>query len=420
MAKPKRIRKFNSSVISFFLPGISLKRLLANAAHAVWMIVFSLLWLAHVNMYDGFDFMNEVMDYKELLCKHILNKKPEPLPTEKYLLLNTSRNNEILPADNDNTLNTVITDREALLKSLQVLDSNSDKISLIICDVLFESQSSNRLADSLLGAVIQHLDAKNKLILPALYYDDDATLQLPLFSCRTGISQYRSSFLNEQFLKYSFILDDTLKQLPLIAYEDITGHKMEKKRWLCLPYYTINGRWCLNTIIPEIRYAADALEEDVSYHHIGTFSKEMLRKNQIVVIGDFEGRYDVHSTIADNIPGALLLINALETLMNGDNIIGGCYLLLLFFFFFFVGYYTFFNKDLEYQNRKFINKSPFFRFLVVQSNYLLLLLLVLISMLYFHHYIHFLILMSYFMVIDIALYLINKCRNKKQKVKKSC
>lgn len=420
MAKPKRIRKFNSSVISFFLPGISLKRLLANAAHAVWMIVFSLLWLAHVNMYDGFDFMNEVMDYKELLCKHILNKKPEPLPTEKYLLLNTSRNNEILPADNDNTLNTVITDREALLKSLQVLDSNSDKISLIICDVLFESQSSNRLADSLLGAVIQHLDAKNKLILPSLYYDDDATLQLPLFSCRTGISQYRSSFLNEQFLKYSFILDDTLKQLPLIAYEDITGHKMEKKRWLCLPYYTINGRWCLNTIIPEIRYAADALEEDVSYHHIGTFSKEMLRKNQIVVIGDFEGRYDVHSTIADNIPGALLLINALETLMNGDNIIGGCYLLLLFFFFFFVGYYTFFNKDLEYQNRKFINKSPFFRFLVVQSNYLLLLLLVLISMLYFHHYIHFLILMSYFMVIDIALYLINKCRNKKQKVKKSC
>jgi len=420
MAKPKRIRKFNSSVIIFFLPGISLKRLLANAAHAVWMIVFSLLWLAHVNMYDGFDFMNEVMDYKELLCKHILNKKPEPLPTEKYLLLNTSRNNEILPADNDNTLNTVITDREALLKSLQVLDSNSDKISLIICDVLFESQSSNRLADSLLGAVIQHLDAKNKLILPALYYDDDATLQLPLFSCRTGISQYRSSFLNEQFLKYSFILDDTLKQLPLIAYEDITGHKMEKKRWLCLPYYTINGRWCLNTIIPEIRYAADALEEDVSYHHIGTFSKEMLRKNQIVVIGDFEGRYDVHSTIADNIPGALLLINALETLMNGDNIIGGCYLLLLFFFFFFVGYYTFFNKDLEYQNRKFINKSPFFRFLVVQSNYLLLLLLVLISMLYFHHYIHFLILMSYFMVIDIALYLINKCRNKKQKVKKSC
>jgi len=420
MAKPKRIRKFNSSVISFFLPGISLKRLLANAAHAVWMIVFSLLWLAHVNMYDGFDFMNEVMDYKELLCKHILNKKPEPLPTEKYLLLNTSRNNEILPADNDNTLNTVITDREALLKSLQVLDSNSDKISLIICDVLFESQSSNRLADSLLGAVIQHLDAKNKLILPALYYDDDATLQLPLFSCRTGISQYRSSFLNEQFLKYSFILDDTLKQLPLIAYEDITGHKMEKKRWLCLPYYTINGRWSLNTIIPEIRYAADALEEDVSYHHIGTFSKEMLRKNQIVVIGDFEGRYDVHSTIADNIPGALLLINALETLMNGDNIIGGCYLLLLFFFFFFVGYYTFFNKDLEYQNRKFINKSSFFRFLVVQSNYLLLLLLVLISMLYFHHYIHFLILMSYFMVIDIALYLINKCRNKKQKVKKSC
>ncbi|HPB25919.1 MAG TPA: CHASE2 domain-containing protein [Bacteroidales bacterium] len=420
MLTPKRIRKVISRVICVFLPGITLKRLLANTVHAVWMIAFSLLWLSHVNMYDGFDFMNEVMDYKELLSKHILNKKPELLPTEKYLLLNTSKNNEILPADNDNTLNTVITDREALLKSLQLLDSNSDKISLVICDVFFESPSSNRLADSLLGAVVQHLDAKNKLILPALYYDDDASLQLPLFSCRTGVSQYRSSFLNEQFLKYSFMLDDTLKQLPLIAYENITGHRMEKKRRLCFPYYTMNGKWCLNTIIPEIRYAADALEEDVSYHHIGTFSREMLKDNQIVVIGDFEGKYDVHSTIADNISGALILINALEALMNGDNIIGPRYLLMLFVFFFFVGYYTFFNKDLEHQNQKFINKSPFFRFLVVQSNYLLLLLLVLISMLYFHHYIHFLILMSYFMVIDIVLYLINQCRSKKQKVKKSC
>lgn len=411
----KKITTLFYKIIRFFLPQISLKRLLLTIAHALWMIVFTLLWLAHINMYDGFDFMNDLMDYRELLNKHILHKEPAPFPSDKYLLLNTSRNNEILPSDNDNTTNTVITDRAALLSTLQILDSNASGTGLIVCDVFFEKPSSDTYTDSLLKQCILSLSNKNKLIIPRVYNEEAGSFTMPVFSCKSGLSQYRSSFLNTQFLKYTYMPYDTMKQIPLLAYEAISGQKMEKKSLLLFPYYTLSGRWCLNTIIPEIRYTSDMLEEDLNYHHIGCFSKEMLKEGQIVVIGDFEGTYDAHHSMADLVPGALILINTLEALMQGDNIISLQYLILLFVFFFFVGYYTFFKKDLMMYHSNFVKKNLFFRFITAQANYLLLLLLALISMLYFHHYIHFLILMSYFLVIDLLIHLFQRIKRKKRK-----
>ncbi len=395
---------------SFFnciFPGITWSRAGISALHACGLIAASLLWLGYVNFLDGFGFMNDYINMRSFVNEIILQKPPETDFADKLLLLNTSQNNALLPLDNDNTINTVITDRKVLAEKLKILDENSDRIGFIICDVFFEYPSDDTHSDSLLQRVILSLSAKKKFVMPSYFNDQDKMLQNPVFSGTSGLSQYRSSFLNTQFLKYSFILYNRYRQIPLIAYEALSGKKMEKK-WLgFISYYTHNGRWVLNTIIPEFRYSQSNLAEGVNYFQLGLFEDYFINDGQIVIIGDFEGKNDVHQTMAALNSGPIVLTNVLVSLIRGDNVISLTYLLLLFVVFFYVSFHSFYYRfeppEAKTRFRKFINQ------LISKRNYLILLLLVYISMIFFHHYMHILILLSYFGLIELLeFYIINK------------
>lgn len=174
------------------------------------MIVFSLLWLVHINMLDGFDFMNNVIDYRDLLTKNILNIRSGSDIKTKYLLINTSNNNQLLAVDNDNQINTVITDREELIRVLNILNDNSGKFKYIICDIFFGDPDT--IHDDALKDVINLLDQKKKLIIPYYIVEGENSINYPIFVANNGLSQYRYSFGNTQYLKFSFISYDTLNQ----------------------------------------------------------------------------------------------------------------------------------------------------------------------------------------------------------------
>lgn len=406
----KRIKK----IIGFFLPGFHLPSILISAGHALWMILFSLIWLAQVNMFDGFDFMNDVMDYRDLVKNEILKIESKSDINERFFLINTSKSNQIQPLDNDNSTNSVITDRKKLAETLLVLDSLSSDFRFIICDIFFEDLSANLADDSLLQEAIRRLNEKNKIVIPCIYNNTQNSFINPVFKCTLGTSQYKSSFLNDQYLKFSYILADTVKQMPLVAYEKITGNRMQANGSGIFSYYTINNKWCLNTIIPEFRYTQADLTEDVTYFQLGYFSKYMLGNNQIIVIGDFEGIYDRHHSMIDQVPGPLAVVNAYMAIERGDNVISVWYLLLLFTGFFYISYHSFFKSRINpvYEKRQKTWKVLiFFR---KRINYIIIMLLALVSMVGFHFYIHLLILLSYFGVIEYVLFNIQEFRRKRK------
>ncbi|HRW70545.1 MAG TPA: hypothetical protein P5251_13545, partial [Lentimicrobium sp.] len=197
--------------------------------HSVWMITVALLWLGHVNYMDGFEFMNDFFNMRSFFKEYVFKSSVSSGSNEKFLFINTSRNNELLPYDNDNTINTVITDRAVLASKLKILNENQDKVKFVICDIFFESPSADKIADSLLQAEIKKLTAANKFVMPGFYNDVEKELVKPVFAGETGLSQYRSSFLNIQFLKYSLVLYRDMPQMPLIAWEAITNIKLKKK-----------------------------------------------------------------------------------------------------------------------------------------------------------------------------------------------
>lgn len=381
-------------IINWICPNIKLSSLFKSMLHSIWMIVFSLLWLEHVNTFDGFEFMSNINDYKEWLGSKITRHETNELSNEKYLFINTSKNNFLLPVDNDNLLNTVITDRVVLAKVLNILDSNALKIKYIICDIFFYDYDLNN--DSILQSVINRLDKKGKIIIP--YYISNNRVVDPIISSNMGLSQYDYSFLKEQYLKFNYITQDTLKKLPLLVYEKIANKTMEVHNKFGLKYYTLDKTWCLNTIIPEFRIKSENLISDLTYYDMGIFSSELITMDQIVFIGDFEGIYDNHITITNRVPGPLILINALESLFNGDNIVRFSYLIYLFLFFLIISYNALFKPK---ENSNLLpRKEVIYTWLTKNITYILIFILTISSMYLFHHYINLMILLTYFIVID--------------------
>jgi hypothetical protein len=230
------------------------------------------------------------------------------------------------------------------------------------------------------------------------------------------LAQYRTSFLNTQYLKFSFISFDTLKHIPLVAYEDITGKKMVNRKFWGINYYTLERKWCLNTIIPEFRYTSNNVIPDFTVFDLGFFTADLLGSNQIVFIGDFEGVRDRHHSMIDEVAGPLIVINAFESLIHGDNLIKLPYLMLLFMFFMIISYHTFYKDRLKQYKSEAGKSGIIFEFLWSNINYILILILSLASMLFFHHYIHLFILLSYFAFIELVIALIRKIKNRRKLV----
>ena len=399
-------------VLDFFVPKITWKSAVLSSLHSIWLIAVSLLWLGHANIMDGFGFMNDYVNFRTFVNHVVLQKPPPPDIAENFLLINTSRNNQIVPLDNDNTINKVITDRRLLAEKLSILDQNSDRIAFVLCDVFFDSPSGDYESDSLLQEVIMSLSKKGKFAMPAYYNDAEKELIEPIFAGKTGLSQYRSSYLNKQFLKFSLIAYGQYTQLPLIAFQSVHGKKLEKRRLGIINYYTTSGRLSLNTIIPAFRYTQANLVEGLNYYHLGLFEDYFIGEDQVVIIGDFAGLTDVHHTIADFSSGALVLLNIYAALVNGDNQVSAFYLLLLFLVFFYVSYHTLFYKRKILTGKT--RMGRIFSFFANKLNYLILIVLVYVSMILFSHYIHFLILLSYFALLDFGKLLIIKRRKRRK------
>ena len=394
----KKIFSGIKTVLNKIFPGINVVKAFFSGVHSIWLIGIALLWLGHVNFLDGFEFMNDYINMRSFVKEYILQKPPETDFADKVLLLNTSRNNALVPLDNDNTINTVITDRRVLAEKLKILDENSDSIRFIICDIYFEMASADKEADSLLQAVILSLSAKNKFAMPGFYNDQSKTFHKPVFEGTAGLSQYRSSFLNNQFLKYSFIQYNHQKQIPLIAFESITGTQISRKKLGFITYYTNDNQWVLNTIIPEFRYAQSNLKEGENYFQLGLFEDYLIQDGQLVIIGDFEGANDVHHSMAGLNSGPIVLLNVITSLLAGDNKISWSYRILLFIVFFYVSFHSFYFSYQIVSGKTL--KSKIIYQLIDKRIYLLLLMLVYISMIFFHHYIHILILLTYFGLLD--------------------
>lgn len=392
--------KWAKILLNYIYPYHSIKSLFLSYLHAVFLFVFSLLWLTKINYFDGFDFLNELMDYKSFVETYVLKTENKSDLGERFLLINTSKNNQII--DQDGLTNNVIVDRNSLIRCLKILDEHSDRIEYIILDVFLldlDGETNDEMQN-----VLNRLNEKKKIVIP-YYIDDSGYINDPVFDSKKGIAQYKSTFLNKQFVKINYIFSNIHKQTPLVAYEAVTGNHLIVDSFFGISYYKIGNekdgyKWCLNTIIPSFYYTSRHLIEDETYFQLGYFDENNIGEGQIVLIGDVEGYRDAHHSIVDRIPGPLILLNSFESLVREKNIISWGYFLTLLFLFSIISYHTFYeNEVVKFYDNK-IGKKILLRIILKNSNYIVVLFLSIISMLCFNIYIHLFVLLGYFAVIQ--------------------
>jgi hypothetical protein len=252
-----------------------------------------------------------------------------------------------------------------------------------------------------------------------LVVEDTVLHKQPLvFESKNGAAQYRSSFLNQEFLKFSYYFEGH-KQVPLVAYESITGDSLIKSSFWGTPYYRYkSGGICLNTMIPPFRYSSRDIIENETVIPMGIFNlspEGYLKPDQIVIIGDFTGsRGDTHHTIADHVTGPVILINALESLFNKDNVIGFPLLITLLLFFIIISYHSFYAGRIKLFVQNTGLKNKIILLLLKNINYISILILTIICMLVFYFYINLFILISYFAIAEFAIKTFHYFKNKKK------
>ncbi|MBN2727626.1 MAG: CHASE2 domain-containing protein [Bacteroidales bacterium] len=418
----KNILKKIHAFLNILLPSFTPKTLILSSLHAIWMIIFSLFWLINIYYFDGFGFMNDIYDYKEFIQDYVDTREFKTDINDKYLLIDVSENSQLLNTGVpplDYLTNEVIADREQLTSTLTFLDENSDQIKYVICDVWLDKKFQPQI-DSALQAVITNLNNKNKLVLSTLVVEDTVLHKQPLvFESKNGAAQYRSSFLNQEFLKFSYYFEGH-KQVPLVAYESITGDSIIERSFLGTPYYRYkSGGICLNTMIPPFRYSSKDIIEYETVMPMGFFNlspEAYLKPNQIVIIGDFTGsRGDSHHTIADHVTGPVILINALESLFNRDNVIGLPLLITLMLFFIIISYHSFYSERIKLFVQNTGIKNKIILLLLKNINYISILILTIICMLVFHFYINLFILISYFAIAEFLIKAFHYFKHKKTK-----
>jgi len=276
-----------------------------------------------------------------------IDKKPN---RDEFIFINVAYDKQLV--DKEDSLGFPIgkqdiTNRKLLAQFLEILASQPSNQKFIIFDIFLEQHfDPDPCTGDTLSPDLGLQNALNKIhnIVLSYHIDGDNKIIYPAFQGHRGIASYAA--VDDLFLKFELVLQDSLKSVPLLMYEYLHQTKLDQSGWI----YMLNNQWIMNSIIPEFkirqydlfytspedRYKVDNLSTMLS----GIMTKEDILnyvKDRIIVMGDFEDR-DIHETIYGDMGGPLILLNTYLSLVDGDNHLSGWFIAFIWLMFLFISF----------------------------------------------------------------------------------
>lgn len=255
----------------------------------------------------------------------------------------------------------VIKDREKLAVLFKELNKNPNEYQYVLCDILFDYDSPD---DAILKPIIE----KTKNFTSTSVFEDNQFIK-PIFNVSSGCVNY-SLINNSKFVKIPLYTND-VKSLPLVIYENRTGKKTEKSKYLT--YF--DNQVAFNTIIPEMYYRTSDLRrfdqggKNANFFYLGdiitkrNFFNDYL-KGKFIIIGDFQN--DNHATFAGSIPGCMVLFNTYLTLENHLPVFSFTWMFVLFLIYFLLSYFMFIHPENKLEGLKDKINIPFFKKMILK------------------------------------------------------
>ena len=296
---------------------------------AVVSLILLVVCYAYMNMPYTYGYGDSTINQISFLKDMFRPSKP----VDDVIAVNVSYDRDLIPFNDSQGIPAGaidITDRAKLLEFMTRL-KRWDNYKYILCDIRFDDAQLVTPYDSALFACI----ASMRDIVVATE-DPDAAPE-PLRE-KSAVAQYRVRMAGDDFMKYNFMTDGR-EGIALKMWKELTGGTYEEHWW----GYTCDGKICVNSMIPDIRFALYDIyspEGDKLIYQLGTDITdypdeyvEDLFDGRIVLIGDWL-KDDLHMTVRSSQPGVSIIYNAFLCIINNEHILPVWVYMLLFLTFF--------------------------------------------------------------------------------------
>ncbi|SHM13915.1 hypothetical protein [Mucilaginibacter sp. OK098] len=341
-----------------FLKKRKVARLFISICYSVILFTCLLIW-----NYSGLHLALNESFFKIVHLINAVTLRDEALPFDKTQLLFVDVSERLEVIENSNSsANYAISDRKALIKLFKLLKNNCVPDSCyIICDLYFNKKSQS---DSELEKAIKEFPH----FFSALLDDDGKTVPNILragVAAPSGIDITSGSLLDfsSNELSYRPVSQSNAYTLPLVLFESYNERHIVPRGF----YYQSNNAYYLNTIeicpyidrdaLLEPSYEGYTTQNNISgnrnidYFKIDALltdvsdsrSLKKLSRKKLIVIGDFKN--DLHKTMAENMPGPLVIFNVFIALQMERNKITLFNILLMLSFFTSVIYIEIYLKN---------------------------------------------------------------------------
>lgn len=238
-----------------------------------------------------------------------------------------------------------ITDRAKLHQLLQLIDSVGG-YKYVICDVFLSSDYVTG-ADS---ALFRQIHDMPRIAITASV---DSESLPELIRDKAYYSGYKTTIDESDFVKYPLSVDGR-PSLPLHAWTAATGHKLHGNNFLCRDDEGNLARHSLFLDFPTRISEEHSDGESKSWLNMGVdlldvadmLDIEELFRDKIILIGSFTDD-DIHTTMAGEMPGIMIIYNAYEALSHGRHKVNYYALAILFAIFYIVSYMMINRKTLS-------------------------------------------------------------------------
>ncbi len=415
------------------------KRILISALHGLFMIILMFVWLRQPYIF-GYEFsMTKDMIGLESYFR-LGETKNRKKYYDKFYFINTS-NSLIVDKNASSYQPNVKTDREQLLKFLEIAETHKNLYDIILFDV-FINELENK-TDTLLYNTIYRLKQKGKIVTSNNVNDNYIRKKDTYYSMveknalgdTLSGSVYYPMSMEDSFYKFSYQLlpdkGEKQKQLPLLAYECMQKDKANSS-FLFNTFYTYKHKKGIfqNIYIPRITLGYkdiilqsndDAIAPNTSnlswlYDDEESVVKVLQSKPKpVIVIGDVLWG-DKHYSTNGLIQGPLIATNALIALMEQNNQMHLYYLLFLWLTFTVVSYFTFYPYLIQRAKNATIKVSWLAKirnYIMDELNYFILVFATLFGVFVFDHYIFLLFNVMYIYILEKILPFIKEKLNTK-------
>ncbi len=291
---------------------------LISFLHAFVLLILSLIWLHTPFTYGDEKFLIKWTS----VVKRLVLQLDDNLPKDNFIFINLAYEKALIPLE-DNLGNEVITDRAALAKFFKIMQQHPGAAKFTICDVFLQGKSPS---DSLLS---KNITGVPNIVFPTHPDNNNKPEKLEI-NVPSAMSNYKSA--DEGFVKFTLLLEDDYKTIPLYMYEKLKKRKFSHNWGL----YWDNGNPCLNSVIIDYKIRKDEVFQNGKYPVVNLselmlLPEELIVKEflqgRIIVMGDF--MQDRHKTSFGVMPGSLILLNVYLSLIEGAHLISLSWLLFM-------------------------------------------------------------------------------------------